>query len=421
MVVCDYQRVDGSDNVVLNRGRRQRVSLQSPLVPRSVFDEIGVFDSVRMSGDAEFLDRFRCRFSPGALVHVPEALYLATVRDGSLTAQAGVESRLGRSPEDAARRVEEFLSEPRRRYLEAYRQWHVESSGTPRVDFPIRARPFSAPPEHVRDVGPPARVVAGMATHLGRRDVVERAVRSIAAQVDELHLHLNDYDEPPVGVRLANVKITTPADYGDLNDVGKFLALERLDGTEFLFTVDDDIVYPPDYVRRMLTTLEQFGRGVALGVHAAVLANPMKRFYEDRSVAHFQRSAPHRYLADVLGTGTMAMHSSLLPVGLEDFRAPGMADLWFAIGCKRRSIPRLVIDRHDEWLQPLATETSIFGSCFADDSVQTQAAREAGAWGREVLRREAVEWGGDNADDSFFWRSFGFASASDIVLPERSC
>lgn len=420
MVVCDYQRISESGETILNRGLVQRLSMQSPLIPKAVFDEMGVFDSVRMSADAELIDRFRIRFSASNILHVKAALYFAKVRGGSLTAAVGAESSLGTSEADAERPVQEFLSEPRRQYLASYQAWHRDRGTDVRMEFPLRARPFYTPDQHARDVPSPARVVAGMATHLGRRSTVEHAVQSIAAQVDMLFLHLNDYDEPPPGVCLPNVKITTYAEHGDLNDAGKFLMLPQVNGDSYIFAVDDDIVYPSNYVEHLLAALEQFGRSVAVGVHGVVLAWPLERFFEGRSVAHFRRPAVHRRFVDIVGTGTVAFHSSAVNLSLADFQEPGMADLWFAAACKEQGVPRIMVERPDRWLGPLDAEDSLWSAFGMNDSIQTRVALDRGPWGRESLSRELAAWGGEGADDPFFWERFGFGSTTFPVLEHRT-
>ena len=54
----------------------------------------------------------------------------------------------------------------------------------------------------------------------------------------------------------------------------------------YAFSVDDDIVYPPDYVRRMVTKIEEYRRQAIVGVHCVKL-NENQR--QEREVAFTRR------------------------------------------------------------------------------------------------------------------------------------
>ncbi|MGY0560315.1 glycosyltransferase family 2 protein [Luteimonas sp. A277] len=134
---CNYIRIDGDGNPLMNRGLRERRALISLMVKRKVLEEIGMFDSVRTSADDELFERIRLVYGRDVHVDVPQALYFALARPGSLSASSSnavlLEVQGHQSPLSAARQA----------YVEGYRRWHRRCMGADRIPY----APFPAP-EH---------------------------------------------------------------------------------------------------------------------------------------------------------------------------------------------------------------------------------------------------------------------------------
>lgn len=194
------------------------------MIRRSMIDEIGYFDSVRISADAELYFRviaFYGRTARTVLFSYDEAyntsfpMYFAYKRKNSLT--QGSEGYSMRSREIGGHRKE---------YADAFREWHnlqpsrdgnKQSTGSyigmPRVDpatnraliymdFPLRFRPFPVPSSHV--VATPfvnQSVVAMMATHRGRFAHFAAPILSLIPYIDRLYLYLNDVSLDEVSAR----------------------------------------------------------------------------------------------------------------------------------------------------------------------------------------------------------------------------
>ena len=80
--------------------------------------------------------------------------------------------------------------------------------------------------------------IVGMATMKGREKSVERAINSLAGQVDEIILYDNAVNP-------------------DLTDNGKFYALDKIKEPCYFFTCDDDLEYHPNYISRMITAIDK--------------------------------------------------------------------------------------------------------------------------------------------------------------------
>lgn len=82
---CNYERRTAQGELVLNRGLPARQALISLMFKRSVVDDIGWFDWVRYAADDEFFERLRVVYGRPAHINISQTLYLALLRDGSLS------------------------------------------------------------------------------------------------------------------------------------------------------------------------------------------------------------------------------------------------------------------------------------------------------------------------------------------------
>lgn len=90
---------------------------------------------------------------------------------------------------------------------------------------------------------------AHMASFPKRKELMLANMQAILPQVDRLYLVLNEYTAIPDEIA-GNDKIEAVIPEVDLKDVGKFYFQPEPD--DFVFTMDDDLVFPPDYVETML-------------------------------------------------------------------------------------------------------------------------------------------------------------------------
>jgi hypothetical protein len=206
-------------------------------------------------------------------------------------------------------------------------------------------------------------------------------VASILPQVDFLNVYLNGYDETPPFLHDAKIQVIHSREYGDLRDNGKFFFVDSIPWG-YHFTIDDDIIYPPDYVQRMILKIEQYGRTAVVGCHGVILPSPLVHFMKDREVFHFKRSLVHDRLVNLLGTGTTGYHIGTIALSRDDFKEPGMADLWLALAVKRQKVPMICVERPEMWLKPLgeAHETSLYCAAMNDGDLQTKIAQAEGSW-----------------------------------------
>jgi FkbM family methyltransferase len=356
------------------------------LIRSSVIQEVGFFDTVRFSADDEFLGRIRA--TNRRVVRIPISYYLARHAEGSLTT-AGAGAII--QQENVS-----VVPPARKAYHEAAELWHkrISRGDLPFVEFPLRKRPFPVPAEMGGEVEKDSSLVTvSLATMPSRVDVLEKTIQSLLPQADRINVYLNNFSEVPAFLQQEKITIARSQDFGDLKDNGKFFFMRR-DATGYQFTVDDDIQYPPDYVRKMILTIERYHRKAAIGVHGVNLDPNLVRYTKGRRVFHFKEEQLTDRCVQLVGTGTLAFHASTMSVDYTSFESTGVADLWFAVRAREQNVALISLARPNNWLKPLEHQgETIFAAASRDDAKETALAHRFGPWNDEAMaepRRTAL-------------------------------
>lgn len=189
---------------------------------------------------------------------------------------------------------------------------------------------------------------AHLATFPPRRRLLRKVVEAILPQVDHLFVVLNGYDGAPAYLRKHD-RITAVIPDRDVKDAGKFWFAPAPD--DIVFTIDDDIGYPPDYVAR---TLELIGpQGVDGRIHG-YQAHAFAPDARGRAVWHnylFREALAEMRGATFLGTGTLcARGDAIAPLDAIEPLA-GAADFAYGAWAWRQRLMPWALPRPAEWLR----------------------------------------------------------------------
>ncbi|NTG46799.1 FkbM family methyltransferase [Agrobacterium rhizogenes] len=239
-------------------------------------------------------------------------------------------------------------------------------------------------PMHVAALPPTEEIVAGMATVAGNEVALRATVMSLLPQVDRLYVYLNGFTEAPRFIaehpKIRHFIDTDGSRYGD---AGKFWGLEQVKDAIYI-SCDDDIIYPDDFVARMVGELAQLRGQAVVSVHGSIILQPSHGYYKDRgrAVFHYERALMRRRRVHVAATGTSAFHSSVVQVTLADFRHRNMADIWLTEYLHRRGIPSYVVPRNDGWLKSIEVPRA---TIYAQSAAGTGSAYDSSSKQDEVL------------------------------------
>ena len=221
-------------------------------------------------------------------------------------------------------------------------------------------------------------IVGGVASIPDRREYLRRAVASILPCLDQLHVYLNGYPDVPDFLDHSKIVVQRSQEHGDLGDAGKFYGLAADATRGYFFALDDDIVYPPDFVWTLLNHLRAERaqrRKVAVGLHGKLMPPQVEHYYQGHvRQYHCAHALAEAKAVHVLGTGALVFHTDDLPLSMADFADPkNMADIYFSIACQRHNVGCVVIPRPDHYIriQPVPVAQTIWGQHHRSDQAQT--------------------------------------------------
>jgi len=221
-------------------------------------------------------------------------------------------------------------------------------------------------------------VSASLASIPSRREALERVVASLLPQVCRLYVYLNGYEDVPQFLGDQQITIARSQDSGDLGDAGKFWWSDRL--VDFCLTCDDDLIYPENYAEHLISALWVHSLQAAVGLHGARVVEPVLSYYRSRKVFHCLHDVPEDVGVHILGTGALAYHSSGIQVTPSDFRAPNMADVWFALLGQKQKVPFICLGHRAGWLEHIDHEETIYVTSRRSDAIQTAAVQSQVPW-----------------------------------------
>jgi FkbM family methyltransferase len=239
-------------------------------------------------------------------------------------------------------------------------------------------------PRHLAALPKTREIVAGMATVAGNEVALKATVMSLLPQIDRLFVYLNGFKSAPKFL-LAHPKIShfIDEDGRKYGDAGKMWGLDQVSDAVYI-TCDDDIIYPEDFVSRMVTELALLGGKGAVGIHGSLILQPTENYYKQgsRAVFHFEQPLMRRRRVHVVGTAACAFHTSIIRIKQSDFRHPNMADIWLAEYMQKNRLPAYVAPHNRGWLVPLeVTRPTI----WAQSAASTGSAYDSSARQNEIL------------------------------------
>ena len=211
--------------------------------------------------------------------------------------------------------------------------------------------------------------ILNVASH-NRIESLVKSLESIIDQCDVINVTLNSHDGDIPEI-LYHDKINLILSDNSLGDAMKFYMLDKSDG--YFLTIDDDLIYPPNYVEYMITKCKEYGNTRVMTLHG--------RNFSSFPITSYYRSATERYaclntvnknvLVQFGGTGVMCFHTDLFKVGIDYFMAPNMADVWIGRYCLDNKIEILCLRHESGFIKYIPQKTTIYDQESKSDKIQT--------------------------------------------------
>ena len=220
-------------------------------------------------------------------------------------------------------------------------------------------------------------ITAQIATVPHREDMLQVVVNSLIDQVDKLNIMLNGHEDVPYFLKQLEFhtdKIQYFAMDNSTGDAAKFFRVEKLKG--YVFTCDDDIQYPPDYVQVMIAELRRYDNKVVLTNHGRIMMpKPVCSIYTDRLSTHHTFLETKSVELSIGGSGVMAWHTDFFKPKYSAFKRANMADIWVAKQASEQGLKIMMNPHRELWFAPLdmnEREPSIWDRKYQDNDEETE-------------------------------------------------
>lgn len=208
---------------------------------------------------------------------------------------------------------------------------------------------------------------ANIATYPPRLESLKRTIASLYEQVDVIRIYFNEYESFP---KLSDPDCKIIRMRGDnLTDNGKFAGLELVKDHEYYFTMDDDLIFPPDYVERTVEAIERYGCIVTY--HGRGLTGRDLNYYQGgHDCYRCMDAVKANFPIDVAGTGCTAWDTKYFhPRRLQYHALKRMSDLIFSLAVAERRKTIGVIAHEANWIKHIEHKETIYETEVNKDQV----------------------------------------------------
>lgn len=196
-----------------------------------------------------------------------------------------------------------------------------------------------------------------------REENLKKIVPTILNQADKFYVNLVNYDHTP-NIFTGNPKFVI-SHFKKAGAEYKFLHYNNINDHDYYFTIDDDILYPYDYARKMIKAMQGLKNKAICCVHGTLLDLSLNgNYYKKGKRAYNYKKGLNKNVKVLLpGTGTSCIYKGTgLKFSMEDFKTPNMADPYIASFAHKQGIPVYAIKREKGWLKMLPQKKSIWGN-----------------------------------------------------------
>ena len=222
------------------------------------------------------------------------------------------------------------------------------------------------------------RITIGMASIPGRMLGMQATIEALLPQCDQFDVYLNNY---PGGFHVPvfdDAKVNVFHGTTDIGARGKLYMAHRTPG--YFLTVDDDLIYPSNYVMTAIAGIEKYKRQAVCGFHGVHFGrdpDPMQP--NPRILYSHAGNVPADMIVHMLGTGLLAYHSDTIKIDWRKFE-PGKIDEQTAILCQEQRIPMICLAHPEDFVVEDA------------DLMYVDALRRNKPASQKAIERQQREW-----------------------------
>ncbi len=181
-----------------------------------------------------------------------------------------------------------------------------------------------------------------------REEGLKQVIATIRPQVDYLYCVLNGYTEAPEWIKSAGVDYRVDPE-NKLCDMARWTNLEAMSG--YVFGLDDDIIYPDDYVQSTINSMAKYGNNGLFTYHGNIFKLPFKSYLKDRICYRFAEGLDNDIVVDLAGSGVCCFHTELFMPNLDFSDNSVGSDICLSLEAKKQGINRICLAKKSRWIK----------------------------------------------------------------------
>jgi GR25 family glycosyltransferase involved in LPS biosynthesis len=179
---------------------------------------------------------------------------------------------------------------------------------------------------------------------------LQNTMQSLHGQADAVYIYLEDFQQIPEFLFQDNIMLTKSQDFGSLGECGKYYPADDLTG--YCLVCSDKLIYPKDYVKKIISKIEEHGREAVVAAGGWNIHEPFINFTESTGFIAEAGKNPVDTRVPVLNDLALAYHTSTIRVSRHYFYQPELSALWFSIIAKEQNVPMICFKHGKNWLKP---------------------------------------------------------------------
>lgn len=214
------------------------------------------------------------------------------------------------------------------------------------------------------------KTTINMATVPERLSAALKAINSLYDQTPLIRLYLNNFKDIPQEFKDDKISI---AQGKDLKSSGKLFWAKT--PNEHYFCVDDDILYPSDYIKYSLAKLREYNDNVIISYHGRKFDKNKKiqNYFTDRlQYFNFKNAVMKDTPVEVIGNGVSCWNTNNIQIDLDKFRYLYMDDILVSGQAAAQGKNRIVVAHKAGYLKPIKTaNTALYDKYKTNAKTQT--------------------------------------------------
>lgn len=330
------------------------------VIKRETFKNLNGFDGRMFCGaDTEFSQRLQFPSDVKSKIHVSKQI--TAFRRVCSNSLSNSDTRFGlKSPERDAVTKES---------LRRYELWKSQDKIDPTEFGTLNIQPDVFDSEYSISFRRSSPVFICMAAIPRRIYALQKTIESLIDQADYLKIYLNQFRHIPDFLKNDKIELV----FGDNSRKGstKFFWADKVQG--YILTVDDDLIYPSDYVEVMCTAIDR--HKCLVGAHGNILKpGRIENYYKNRIVLDARKEVKEDTFVDILGTGTIGFHTDDVKLSMADMDMPDMEDIAIFKLSYNHSYTKVVVAHPEGWFRSSThqNDLGLYGDAVLDGSLETE-------------------------------------------------